>query len=69
MPGDRRVTLKSLGQIEKMAVAGRLVSDVLDMLGAELRPGLTTAELDRRPEHVIMVSRDNQTEEETDEDS
>ncbi|HEY5489092.1 MAG TPA: type I methionyl aminopeptidase [Candidatus Limnocylindrales bacterium] len=47
------MTLKSLGQIEKMAVAGRLVSDVLDMLGAELRPGLTTAELDRLAEDMI----------------
>jgi methionyl aminopeptidase len=53
MPGDRRVTLKSAGQIEKMAVAGRLVSDVLDRVGAELRPGITTAELDRMAEEMI----------------
>jgi methionyl aminopeptidase len=53
MTGDRRVTLKSQGQIEKMAVAGRLVSDVLDRLGEELRPGITTAELDRLAEEMI----------------
>jgi methionyl aminopeptidase len=53
MPGDRRVTLKSPGQIEKMAVAGRLVADVLDMVGRELKPGLTTAELDRMAEELI----------------
>jgi methionyl aminopeptidase len=53
MPGDRRVTLKSLGQIEKMAVAGRLVADVLDMIGRELRPGVTTADLDRMAEDLI----------------
>jgi methionyl aminopeptidase len=53
MPGDRRVTLKSAAQIEKMAVAGRLVADVLDALGAELRPGITTAELDSMAEAII----------------
>jgi methionyl aminopeptidase len=40
------VTLKSRAQIERMAVAGRLVSDVLDRLGEELRPGVTTLALD-----------------------
>jgi methionyl aminopeptidase len=44
---ERRVTLKSRAQIERMAVAGRLVSDVLDRLGEELRPGITTLALDR----------------------
>lgn len=53
MPGDRRVTLKSLGQIDKMAVAGRLVADVLDAVGRELRPGVTTLELDRMAEEMI----------------
>ncbi|CAN5676121.1 type I methionyl aminopeptidase [soil metagenome] len=43
---ERRVTLKSAAQVERMAVAGRLVSDVLDRVGAELRPGVSTAELD-----------------------
>jgi len=47
------VTLKSLGQIEKMAVAGRLVSDVLDRLGSEIKPGMTTLELDRIAEEMI----------------
>jgi methionyl aminopeptidase len=53
MPGDRRVTLKSAAQIDKMAVAGRLVSDVLDAVGRELRPGITTAELDNIAEQFI----------------
>ncbi len=43
---ERRVTLKSRAQIEKMAQAGRLVADLLDRLGAELRPGLSTGDLD-----------------------
>jgi len=43
---ERRVTLKSQRQIEQMAVAGRLVADVLDRLGGMLQPGVTTLELD-----------------------
>jgi len=43
---EQRVTLKSAGQIERMAVAGRLVADCLDRVGEAIRPGVTTAELD-----------------------
>ena len=50
---ERRVTLKSSSQIERMAVAGRLVSDVLDRLGEELRPGIATIDLDRIAERMI----------------
>ncbi|MEO6349411.1 MAG: type I methionyl aminopeptidase [Candidatus Limnocylindrales bacterium] len=50
---DRRVTIKSVAQIEKMAVAGRLVGDVLDALEAEVRPGITTAHLDSIAEEMI----------------
>jgi methionyl aminopeptidase len=53
---ERRVTLKSRAQIERMAVAGRLVSDVLDRLGEVLRPGITTAELDRIAESMIRAA-------------
>jgi methionyl aminopeptidase len=50
---ERRVTLKSPLQIEKMAVAGRLLADVLDRLESEIRPGMTTEELDRIAEEMI----------------
>jgi methionyl aminopeptidase len=53
MGPDRRVTLKSSAQIEKMAVAGALVADVLDRMAAELRPGITTLELDQIAEEMI----------------
>ena len=56
MPGDRRVTLKSRSQIEKMAVAGALVSDVLDRMEAEIRPGISTAELDGIAEDMIRAA-------------
>jgi methionyl aminopeptidase len=42
----RRVTLKSRSQIERMAVAGRVVGDALDAVGTALRPGVTPLELD-----------------------
>jgi methionyl aminopeptidase len=53
---ERRVTLKSGAQIEKMAVAGRLVAAVLDRMAAEVRIGVTTAELDRIAEGMIRAA-------------
>lgn len=43
---DRRVTLKSPAQIERMARAGRVVADALEAVGAAIVPGVSTAELD-----------------------
>ena len=51
--GGRRVTLKSASQIERMAIAGRLVADVLDRVGEELRPGITPLTLDAIAEELI----------------
>jgi methionyl aminopeptidase len=53
--GDRRVTLKSRAQIEKMAVAGQLVAEVLDRLASEVQPGVTTAALDALAEEMIRA--------------
>ena len=50
---ERRVTLKSRGQVEKMRTAGRLVADVLDRLSEEVAPGVTTADLDRVAAEMI----------------
>lgn len=50
---ERRVTLKSAAQIERMARAGRLVAEVLDRLESEIRPGVTTAQLDAIAEEMI----------------
>jgi len=50
---ERRVTIKSRAQIEKMAVAGRLVADVLERLAAAVRPGIATIELDRIAEEMV----------------
>ena len=56
MSTERRVTLKSSAQIERMAAAGRLVAQVLDMLEAEIRPGIATAELDAMAEEVMRAA-------------
>lgn len=49
----RRVTLKSRSQIERMAVAGRLVGEALDAVGEAMRPGITPLELDTIAADVI----------------
>ena len=53
---DRRVTLKSSAQIEKMAAAGRLVAEVLDAVGAAVAPGVTTGELDALATELIRTA-------------
>ena len=40
------VTIKTPEQIEKMRVAGRMVAEVLQMIGAHVKPGVTTDQLD-----------------------
>ncbi|GGY76655.1 type I methionyl aminopeptidase [Marinobacter zhanjiangensis] len=41
------VTIKTPEEIEKMRVAGRLAANVLEMIDAHIRPGVTTEELDQ----------------------
>ncbi|MBT8067897.1 MAG: type I methionyl aminopeptidase [Gammaproteobacteria bacterium] len=41
------VTIKTPEQQDKMRIAGRLASEVLDMIGDYVKPGVTTEELDR----------------------
>jgi methionyl aminopeptidase len=50
------VTRKSRAEIERMRQAGRIVAEVLDLIGGELRPGVSTAELDRLAEAHIRAS-------------
>ncbi len=48
------VEIKSAEEIEKMRVAGRLTSEVLDVVAEHVRPGVTTDELDRVcNEHIV----------------
>jgi methionyl aminopeptidase len=50
------VTRKSRSEIERMRRAGRVVAEVLDLIEAELRPGVSTARLDAIAEaHIRSV--------------
>ncbi len=42
-----QATIKSVAEQERMRVAGRLAAEVLDMIEAHVRPGISTGELDR----------------------
>ena len=42
-----KITLKSPADIENMRVAGRLAADVLDIIGAYVKPGVSTDALDK----------------------
>jgi methionyl aminopeptidase len=50
------VTRKSRTEIERMRRAGRVVAEVLDKIGAELRPGVSTAHLDELAEAHIRAA-------------
>ncbi len=50
------VTRKSKREIEKMRTAGRIVAEVLALVESELRPGVSTAHLDRVAERHIRSS-------------
>ena len=41
------ITLKTPDEIEKMRVAGKLASQVLEMIGDHVKPGVTTGQLDQ----------------------
>ena len=41
------VTIKTPEEIEKMRIAGRMAAEVLEMIGDYVKPGISTAELDK----------------------
>ncbi len=50
------ITIKTAEDVAKMRVAGRLASEVLDMLTPHVKPGVTTEELDRLAhDHIVNV--------------
>jgi methionyl aminopeptidase len=50
------ITRKSRAEIERMRRAGRIVAEVLELVGSELRPGVSTAHLDRLAEDHIRAA-------------
>lgn len=51
------VVVKSADDIEKMRVAGRLASEVLDFIAPYVKSGITTAELDRLCHNYMLESQ------------
>lgn len=50
------INLKTPQEIEKMRVAGRLAAEVLQLVAPYVKPGITTAELDRIcHDHIVNV--------------
>ena len=47
------ISLKNPDQISKMRVAGAMLYEVLQKVRAEVRPGVTTADLDKYAEELI----------------
>jgi methionyl aminopeptidase len=47
------ISLKSLEEIELIRESSRIVADVLKLMGSQIRPGITTLELDRAAEDYI----------------
>src|SRR5687767_14209433 len=50
------VTRKSRREIEKMRTAGKIVAEVLALVEGELKPGVTTGQLDRLAERHIRAA-------------
>lgn len=56
--GAMSVNLKTPEEIELMRIAGRLASEVLDIVTPHVKPGVTTEELDRIcHDHIINVQK------------
>jgi methionine aminopeptidase len=52
------VSIKSSEEIEKMRVAGRLAAEVLEMVEAHVRPGVSTDELDQLcHQHIVNAQQ------------
>ncbi len=51
------ISIKSEREIELMREAGAIVAKTLDMLETEIRPGMTTLQLDEMAEEFIRSIR------------
>ena len=49
------IVRRSKAEVAKMALAGRVLAECLDMLVEAVRPGVTTGELDELAEKFIRV--------------
>src|SRR5574343_816643 len=52
------ITIKDAADIAAMRIAGRLASEVLDMLTPHVKPGVTTEQLDKiAPDYIVNVQK------------
>src|SRR5690606_19547829 len=52
------IDIKTPAELEKMRVAGRLAAEVLQVVPPHVKPGVTTAELDRLcHDHIVNVQK------------
>ena len=52
------ITIKTTADVEAMRIAGRLASEVLDLLTPHVKPGVATDQLDRiAHEHIVKVQQ------------
>jgi methionyl aminopeptidase len=52
-----RIIIKNATEIDQMRIAGRLAADVLDMIDAHVKPGITTDELDQICHDFIVTKQ------------
>jgi methionyl aminopeptidase len=53
---DMNVTIKTPAEMEKMRIAGRLAAEVLQVVAPHVKPGVSTAQLDRIcHDHIVNV--------------
>jgi methionyl aminopeptidase len=52
------ITIKTAADVERMRIAGKLASEVLDMLTPHVKPGITTDQLDKLAyDHIVNVQQ------------
>ncbi len=51
------ITIKTVTEIEAMAEGGKILATIMKELEKQVRPGITTQELDRKAETLILKSR------------
>ena len=58
MKKNMKISIKTQSEIQKMRIAGKLASEVLEMIEPYVVPGVSTEELDRRCyEHIINIQK------------
>ena len=54
--GTGAVTIKRPAEIDRMRASGTILANILEVLRGELRPGVTTADLDEIAERMILAA-------------